>query len=413
MRLGPAPAPGRFPQQGEELFSRGFFVLWLAMFVGNGGMAVVTPILPLAGSDLGATGAWLGLTISASALTQIPATILLGRLSDRFGRKSFIAAGLAINAAAAAGYTLADSVPELIAFRALSGLGMAFLYTTSFAYAGDLAPRGREGFYMGTFAMAQVLSFGTGPLLGGVILDAAGADGAFLTMLATTGCSALAIVALLPQAPKRSYSAVVAGSQLAIMLRSPRMLASLTYYAVWGVSIGAAFAFMSVFLRDHLGAAGLEIGLVLSARSFLGGALQSPAGRLADRYSRTALAAGGTAIIGSLMFGVAGAESYAVILLLFALLGVFDSVSFPAATALAVDEGRQLGMGSTMGVLQMSQFLGMLVGTVGGGGIVGAFGIRSAFVFAGAVTMAGALTVAWATSRPRPLAAPQPGVDME
>ncbi|MFQ5879592.1 MAG: MFS transporter [Dehalococcoidia bacterium] len=385
------------------MFSRAFVTLWLAVFVGNAGIGMVSPLLPVFGAELGATGAWLGLTFSGFALTQIPATPLVGRLSDRFERKTFMVAGLCAYGAAALGYTFATTFGEIIAFRALSGLGTALLFPVALAYVGDITPTGREGFYMGTFSMAQILSFGTGPLLGGIVLDASGIDGTFLTMFATTAFAAMAVTALLPRAPRRHYPRPASGSPLAHILRSPPVRASVAYYGVWGVGMGAAFAFMAIFLQEKLDASGLEIGLVLSARAFLGGLLQSPFGRLADRYSRTLMVVGGSTAIGILTLGVAQAESYVVILLLFGLVGVFDSLAFPAATAMAVDVGRRLGMGFTMSVLQVAMSAGIIVGSLTSGVIGDALGIRSVFVFAGAVALGGAVVVAWAGTRPSPV----------
>lgn len=395
------------------MLSRPFVTLWLAVFVGNAGIGMVSPLLPVFGAQLGASGAWLGLTFSAFALTQIPATPLVGRLADRHERKAFMVAGLAVYAATALGYTFATTFSEVIAFRAISGLGTALLFPVALAYVGDIAPRGREGFYMGTFGMAQILSFGSGPLLGGVILDASGMDGTFLTMFATTCFAAVAVAALLPRVPRRGYAVPVSGSPLANILRQRAMQASAAYYATWGVGMGAAFAFMAVLLREELGATGLEIGLVLSARTFLGGILQSPFGRLADRYNRTLMVTSGSILIGALTFAVAQVDGYGLILLIFGLIGVFDSLAFPAATAMAVDVGRRLGMGSTMGLLQVAMSVGIIAGSLAGGGMAVAFGIRSVFVFAGAVALGGAALVAWAATRPQAAPLAQPGLRSE
>ena len=179
--------------------SRGFVVLWLAMFVAMIGIAMVSPLLPVFVRDeLGGPEIAVALSFSGLAVAMMACSPIVGRLGDRTGLRPFIAGGFLLYAIGAAGYLLATGWEQVIAFRVLSGVGAAAIFPTALAYVGRLSPPGQEGAYAGAFAVSQVLGFGSGPLLGGAIRDAAGSDAAFATMSLLLAGTALATFLLLP-----------------------------------------------------------------------------------------------------------------------------------------------------------------------------------------------------------------------
>ena len=71
-----------------------FRVLFASVFAVMLGLGIVAPLMPLYAESLGATGLWLGLIFSGFSLTRAVFTPVMGRFSDRLGRKPFITAGL-------------------------------------------------------------------------------------------------------------------------------------------------------------------------------------------------------------------------------------------------------------------------------------------------------------------------------
>ena len=104
---------------------------------------------------------------------------MVGGLSDRKGRKPFIALGLFMGVFTSMGFMAANSILFLIAVRACQGIGGAMVGPVSQAYAGKMTAKGGEAFAMGSLNTAGWVGFGLGPVCAGLIKDGWGMDGAF------------------------------------------------------------------------------------------------------------------------------------------------------------------------------------------------------------------------------------------
>ena len=82
---------------------KAFIVLVGSMFISMMGMGLVTPFLPIYANTMGASGMEVGLIQAAFSITGIGTLLFVGRLSDRYGRKSFLSGGLTILAIASFG----------------------------------------------------------------------------------------------------------------------------------------------------------------------------------------------------------------------------------------------------------------------------------------------------------------------
>jgi len=372
-------------------------VVWLALFVSIAGIGMVSPLLPKFAQDMGASGIWLGLVFSGFAFSQIPLMPTIGRLSDRFGEKLFLWLGLVVYAMAAAGYFWSDSYKELFLFRVFSGVGAAMVIPTAFAYAGKLASPGQEGRYMGIFNIALIAGFGIGPVVGGLVYDSYGMDATFTSMGILSAVGFLVVLLFLPSTsptPRVAESDIPStplgsfGSMTSIV-RDDNMLGLVTFQLVWGLSYGAVLAFLPIFMTTVMGTSVAQVGIVLSTRSILSGALAYPFGWLADRMNRVVLVSTGMIVMAIGVFFIPWVEAFALMLCLFITMAIFESSAFPAANAITVDRGRTLGMGSTMGVFFMAMSAGLVTGSIGGGVIEGSMGVEWVFRYAAVAGLVG------------------------
>ncbi|HZX40542.1 MAG TPA: MFS transporter, partial [Myxococcaceae bacterium] len=164
----PDGAPAAVSRQEFRTVMAGLLlVLTLASLDQN----IVATALPGIVSELGGL-AHLSWVVTAFLVASTATTPLYGKLSDTFGRRAmfFVAIGVFLLGSVLCG--LARDMGQLIAFRAVQGLGAGGLITLAQTTVGDLlAPRER-GRYQGLFTAVFAVCSVAGPLLGGFITDA-------------------------------------------------------------------------------------------------------------------------------------------------------------------------------------------------------------------------------------------------
>lgn len=373
------------------MLSRPFLIIAMSMFTATMGLGMVLPLLPVYAKTFGASGATIGLTVSAFAIPQLMVSPFIGRLADRFGRKLFLLLGAAAYCFSALGWWWADTLTWLIVFRALSGVGSALIFSNAQAYVGDLAPPGSEGRYMGAFGVADFLGFGLGPLFAGVIRDRAGLDEVFLSMALLYLVVFVLIAAWLPGRPVRLHlGAAQVTAPWGAIFRHPTMQALMVLRVCFALATGVSMSFLAVHLEQSLASTATMVGLVFAAQQIVGGLSQPFLGRLADRFSRAWLVFAGTATMAAGMSTIAWSDSYGVIVTAVVLgPGLGAALANVAAQALQVDTGRDLGMATVASLGSAAFAAGFLLGAIGGGRLVDISSIPAAFLVGAAVMLFG------------------------
>jgi EmrB/QacA subfamily drug resistance transporter len=142
----------------------------LGLFTAAMDQTVVSTSLPRIVASLGGLGLfpWVFTSFMVTSTTAVP---IVGKLTDLFGRKPFYIAGVAILLLGSVLSGSSQSMEQLIAFRAVQGLGAGMIFGIAFAIVGDVFPpseRGKwTGLVSGVFASASVI----GPLIGGALTD--------------------------------------------------------------------------------------------------------------------------------------------------------------------------------------------------------------------------------------------------
>ncbi len=144
--------------------------LMVAMFVGALDQTVVSTATPSILADLGGFGllSWMFTSYLLASTVVIP---LVGKLSDIYGRKPFIIAGILVFMFASAACGAAPTMVSLILFRAVQGIGGGMIFASVFASIGDIFPPAERGRYMGLFTGTFSLASIAGPTVGGFLTD--------------------------------------------------------------------------------------------------------------------------------------------------------------------------------------------------------------------------------------------------
>jgi EmrB/QacA subfamily drug resistance transporter len=108
---------------------------------------------------------------SAFLLAQTATTVVFGKLADLYGRRSVLLVGIGIFLAGSVLCGFAWSMPSLIAFRLIQGLGAGAIQPVSITVVGDLYPAHERGRVQGWLASVWGVSSVAGPLAGGLIIQ--------------------------------------------------------------------------------------------------------------------------------------------------------------------------------------------------------------------------------------------------
>jgi EmrB/QacA subfamily drug resistance transporter len=166
----PAAGAGNGPRREVLIVLPG---LLLAIIIAMLDQLVVATALPRIVGDLHGLNhlAWV---VTAYILASTVSTPLYGKLGDQYGRKRWLMIAIVLFLIGSALSGLSTSMNELIAFRALQGLGAGGLMVGAIATIGDLVSPRERGQYMGYMMAAMTLAMIAGPLVGGAITEAWG-----------------------------------------------------------------------------------------------------------------------------------------------------------------------------------------------------------------------------------------------
>jgi DHA2 family methylenomycin A resistance protein-like MFS transporter len=381
-------------------------------------VTIVNVALPSIQRELGVTAGSLQWVVNAYVLMLASLILVAGTLGDRVGRRRLLLVGLVVFTAASAGCALASDDPELVAFRAVQGLGAALMAPLALAILADAYPPERRAWAIGIWAAVAGVGFGAGPIVGGALIGAfdwsaifwvnvpMGVAGILLTRgfvresrdptprrldLSGAALAAAAIFCLtfgLVQTERHAWDSaptlafLVAGAALlaafaareatarepmlplGILRRRPFALATVTYAALYA-GLAAALFYVSLFFQDVAGWSALRTGVSWLAMNvpFLLASLF--AGRVQRRFGAPRIAAAGAALGGLATAGfglLTTGSSYLAALPSYLLLGIGYGLAVPAVSTMGIAAIEPERVGLASGVLNTARQFGAAIG---------------------------------------------------
>ena len=198
-----APSSDAFVAPDDRLITRPFVVVTLSAFAFFMYIGTLVPLVPLfiegpiKGGEFG-----LGLNAAIFAVAAVLARPALGRLADRYGRRSVIVAGALVAAAGGMSMSQVDTLGPLLVLRALTGIGEAAVFVGSATLIADLSPRDRRAEGASYFSVAVFTGLGVGPVFSEWLLD----DVRFERTFIAAGAFALVAAFIAIFAPSRVIS---------------------------------------------------------------------------------------------------------------------------------------------------------------------------------------------------------------
>ncbi len=346
------------------------------------GLFMILPVFAIYGEQLtGYSPIWLGLAIGAYGLTQALLQIPMGILSDKFGRKPVILAGLLVFLLGSVIAASSDSIYGVVLGRAIQGMGA--IASAILALAADLSREEQRPTVMATIGMFIGLSFTVAMVLGPIIADGFGLSGLFWFIALLT----LVAMALMQFMVPSSVNKAPRGDNVALPAQISRFILHPQLSRLnWGVFIlHMALTACFVTLPKQFVASGLsldnhwQVYLPALLGSFL---LMVPFMIFAmkKQKEKPMFSAAISLLIAALIllwYLPSGFWSLVLSVVLFFTAFNYLEATMPSILSRIAPAGFK---GSVMGVYSSSQFLGAFVGGIVGGIVASQYGEQAIFL---------------------------------
>jgi MFS family permease len=373
------------------------------------GLAMIVPLLPYYATEFGAGAATVGLLISAFAIAQLAVAPLWGRLSDGYGRRPAILAGLLITAAAYIVFAFAESVPALLLARVVQGVGGGTIGVVQ-AYVADVSPPEQRTKSLGWLSAITSLGAVAGPAFGSLMVSLGGQ--AFVGLGAAGLATLVALFAwgFLTEShrvptPGAGAARVTTGrAAIAHVLArwhepAPRLI------WIYAVGIGAFYGTIQIvplLLADRLGVTERTIGYFVMYLGGIGVIVRALVlGRAVDRLGEARLARLGIVILAVGLAATGLGHGSAVLAAGFTLMPLGTAFVFPCVTGLlsrtvpGPERGLYMGVQHTFGGVSRVAF------PIAAGLLMDRFGVGVPFWLAGMLVLA-TLPLTRSIGRPEP-----------
>jgi MFS transporter, DHA1 family, tetracycline resistance protein len=346
-------------------------VIFITVFIDLIGFGIVIPVLPfyVEGSNFNASPRMVGLLFASYSIMQLLFTPVLGRLSDKYGRRPILLISLLGTAAGFLILGLATTLWMLFLGRIIDGISGGNISTAQ-AYIADVTTPENRAKGMGMIGAAFGLGFIFGPAIGG-ILSRWGIEVPFLFAAGLALANATLLYFTLPETvtkdhPARSSAATGRWTQLFEALKQQRLAFVLAIYFLFIVAFSIMTSSFALFTMFRFGYDAHDTGWLFGYVGVIGALIQGGLiGRLVKRFGELQLVIAGALLFTTSLFVIplTGPQTGLLTLLLVgALFAVGNALSTPSLMSLA---SKSVGRGEQGGVLGVTQSVASLARAVG------------------------------------------------
>jgi len=347
-------------------------VIFITVFIDLVGFGIVIPVLPFyaEGTRFGATPSQVGLLFASYSVMQLVFSPVLGRLSDKYGRRPVLLVSLLGTALGFLILGFATTLWMLFVGRILDGISGGNISTAQ-AYIADVTTKENRAKGMGLIGAAFGLGFVFGPAIGG-IMSRWGINVPFLFAGGLALANAVLLYFALPETVTPDHPARISAAsgrgwnQLLGALRQPVLASVLTIYFLGIVAFSIMTATFSLFMMFRLGYDAYHTGWIFAFVGVISAFIQGGLiGRLVKKFGEPLLI-----IIGAFLFTaslvvvplVKPSTGLITFLLIGAVTSIGQALSAPTLTSLASKSASAADQGSVLGVMQSVASLARAVG---------------------------------------------------
>ena len=347
-------------------------VIFITVFIDLVGFGIVIPVLPYyaEGTKFGATPTQVGLLFASYSVMQLVFAPVLGRLSDKYGRRPILLMSLLGTALGFLVLGFATTLWMLFVGRIIDGISGGNISTAQ-AYIADVTTKENRAKGMGLIGAAFGLGFVFGPAIGG-ILSRWGINVPFLFAGGLAFANAILLYFTLPETVTPDHPARVSAAsgrgwrQLLVALREPRLAYVLAIYFLGIVAFSIMTATFSLFMMFRLGYDAFHNGWVFAFVGIISATIQGGLiGRLVKRFGEPWLIIVGALLFSASLFAipfVTLASGLGALLALGAATAIGQALSAPSLSSLASKTASAGEQGGVLGVMQSVASLARAVG---------------------------------------------------
>ena len=334
------------------------------------------PILPIFAKNIvGATYSELGIIGLTNFIPYMFIPLFVGIMLDRINNGYLLALGAAINSASVYLLSIAQSAPEIMGFRIMTGIAHAFFWPPCESIISNESTEKNRVKNISWFTMFFVIGFMVGPLLGTAFLENAGITYRVLFQITAFILASAIITALLVS--KRSiknHHERFSFSTIKEMKKFPEVIILLIFCTS---SFGIILTIYPAFINDN-GMTTTDILLLYFVFGISRVVSLALTGKFARKTSQTLIAATITVVLGLAMSTVA--DSIVTFGIALALMGFGFSIFFPLTLEIILSKTPKEISGKIIGAYETVFGIGWAIGPTVGGPITQSFGDETPYV---------------------------------
>jgi MFS family permease len=243
-------------------------LLAVAGFASQAQVRVMDSLLPQVAADLHTTVGVAAMVVTAYAVTHGSIQLIIGPISDRFGKYRTVALTCAIGAVLVAICGTVSTLPQLALARLATGAAAGWVIPISMAYVGDVTPHDRLQQILGRYISGQILGQLFGQAAGGVLGDLLGWRNVFFVLAGLFAMAAAGLVFELAVNPQTRKAGSRGGRGLfggyAAVLTNPFARIVLIAGFFEGALAWGAFAYIGAYLHLRFGLSFSLVGVVVA-----------------------------------------------------------------------------------------------------------------------------------------------------
>jgi predicted MFS family arabinose efflux permease len=374
-------------------------ILFLIFFLGNSDNQMVSPLLPLIAAefqlDVGQVG---GLMIPAYALAAATAALLIGPVSDKFGRRRFLLMASILFCVSVLSVFLIRDVRALASIRILTGLSSGTFSTCSIAYVASYFPYKRRGVAMSVVQAGYFAALVVGVPVASLLAQSRG----WRTSFAFFGTLALAafilVLFLLPEdrhAIEQDLGERVARrfDNMRVVFETRERVAAIAAAFLVSAGFVGFFSYLGSWLQNSLGLKTRDVGLffIIVGVASLAGAFA--AGPLSDRFGKRLISIVSTLLLAAMLFLIPRAGWGPVLFASFLTASLAFAFRQGPLQALATHLVPSRVQGAFVAVRNTGSQLGIAVSAAISGLLYKSFGYGAVGLFSAITTLAAAVCI--------------------